>query len=117
MKNERLQINAVDSYLISKFDLISRISYFICYNMTDEELFRAAEQEKLSKPEILKPQVERMLRDAKSRALVDNFGGHWLQFKSLDAVKPDRVLFTDWNDNLRLSMKRETELFFQHIIR
>jgi hypothetical protein len=93
------------------------MSYFLWSSMPDEELLRVAEQGTLRKSEVLKAQIDRMLKDPKSRALVDNFGGQWLQFKSMDAVKPDRVLLVEWSDNLRLSMRRETELFFEHIIR
>jgi Protein of unknown function (DUF1588)/Protein of unknown function (DUF1592)/Protein of unknown function (DUF1585) len=58
-----------------------------------------------------------MLADAKSKALVENFGGQWLQFRALESVRPDPVRFMAFDDYLRLSMRRETELFFESIIR
>ena len=58
-----------------------------------------------------------MLKDAKSSALVENFGGQWLQFRALESVAPDRERFPAFDDNLRLSMRRETELFFESIVR
>lgn len=58
-----------------------------------------------------------MLRDTRSDALVENFGGQWLQFQNIDVVKPDLERFTDFDEYLRRSMRRETELFFQNIMR
>ncbi len=62
-------------------------------------------------------QVRRMLRDPKARALAENFGGQWLQFRALESTTRDRDRFPEFEDYLRLSMRRETELFFEHIIR
>jgi hypothetical protein len=58
-----------------------------------------------------------MLLDPKSQALVENFGGQWLQFRALESVAPDRERFPEFEDYLRQSMRRETELFFQSIVR
>jgi hypothetical protein len=58
-----------------------------------------------------------MLQDPKSRALVEEFGGQWLEIRALESVRPDRDRFPDFEDYLRMSMRRETELFFESIIR
>jgi hypothetical protein len=58
-----------------------------------------------------------MLLDPKSHALVENFGGQWLQVRKLESVKPDRKRFPEFDEYLRLSMRRETEMFFESIIR
>ena len=58
-----------------------------------------------------------MLRDPKARALAENFGGQWLQFRALESITRDRDRFPDFEDYLRLSMRRETELFVEHIVR
>jgi Protein of unknown function (DUF1588)/Protein of unknown function (DUF1592)/Protein of unknown function (DUF1585) len=61
--------------------------------------------------------VRRMLKDEKAAALVEAFGGQWLQFRALESVSPDRDRFPDYDNGLRLSMQRETELFLQAIVR
>jgi hypothetical protein len=61
--------------------------------------------------------VRRMLRDPKARALVDNFAGQWLQFRNVDTLSPDPKVFPKFDDVLRASMRRETELFFETIVR
>jgi hypothetical protein len=58
-----------------------------------------------------------MLLDPKSRALIENFGGQWLQVRKLESVKPDRKRFPDFDEYLRLSMRQETEMFFASIVR
>ena len=85
--------------------------------MPDAQLRRAADLGTLRKPAVLAAQVRRMLRDPKSHALSENFGGQWLQFRALESVTRDRDRFPDFEDYLRLSMRRETELFIDNIIR
>jgi hypothetical protein len=58
-----------------------------------------------------------MLRDAKARALAENFGGQWLQTRALESHTPDRTTFPEFTDYTRLSMKTETDLFFEHVRR
>lgn len=85
--------------------------------MPDDELLRCADQGRLKKPEVLAAQVERLLKDPKSRALVESFGGQWLELRKLESVKPDRERFPEFEEYLLRSMRRETELFFDNILR
>jgi Protein of unknown function (DUF1592)/Protein of unknown function (DUF1588)/Protein of unknown function (DUF1587)/Protein of unknown function (DUF1595)/Protein of unknown function (DUF1585) len=105
-----------DSNLTSQFTLASRLSYFLWSSMPDEELFRLAASGTLEQPDVLRAQVHRMLAAGKSRALVDNFAGQWLQLRNLDSAQPDPGRFPQFNDDLRRDMKRETEMFFLAII-
>jgi hypothetical protein len=57
-----------------------------------------------------------MLRDPKSEALVEQFGGQWLQTRALESVRPDADKFPDFEDYLRLSMRKETEIFFSTLV-
>jgi hypothetical protein len=102
---------------LSQHELASRLSYFLWSSMPDDALLRAADKETLRQPAVLAGQVRRMLSDPKSQALVENFGGQWLQFRGLESVAPDRERFPDFEDYLRLSMRRETELFFEDVVR
>ncbi|HYP14117.1 MAG TPA: DUF1592 domain-containing protein [Bryobacteraceae bacterium] len=102
---------------ISQFELASRLSYFLWSSMPDEELLGCAEKGTLRHPAVLSGQVKRMLADSKSRALVENFGGQWLQIRALESVKPDWQKFEQFDDYLRESMRRETELFLEDMIR
>ena len=101
---------------INDHELATRLSYFLWSSMPDTELTRLANQQKLRSPGVLETQVRRMLKDPKAQALVDNFGGQWLELRKLESVKPDRQRFPGFDEYLRMSMRRETELFFQSIV-
>ena len=105
------------AYRITQHELATRLSYFLWASMPDAELRQAADTGSLRNPGILAAQVRRMLRDPRARALAEHFGGQWLQFRALESVTRDRDRFPDFEDYLRLSMRRETELFFEHIVR
>jgi mono/diheme cytochrome c family protein len=102
---------------INQHELASRLSYFLWNSMPDDELLRLADQQKLRQPTILATQVRRMLKDPRAATLVENFGGQWLELRKLEAQKPDRQRFPEFDSYLRMSMQRETELFFENLIR
>jgi hypothetical protein len=105
------------SHPISQHELATRLSYFLWASAPDATLRRAADTGTLRQPTVLTAQVTRMLRDPRARALAENFGGQWLQFRALESVTRDRERFPDFEDYLRTSMRRETEMFIEHIIR
>ena len=102
---------------LSQHELASRLSYFLWSSMPDDALLLAADRGRLARPDVLAAQVRRMLLDPKSQSLVDNFGGQWLQIRKLESVKPDGKRFPEFDEYLRLSMARETQVFFSSIIR
>jgi len=102
---------------VSQFELASRISYFLWSSMPDRELLGEAAQGRLRQPAVLHAQVKRMLRDPKAGALIENFAGQWLQFRNIEVMKPDPGKFPDFDESVRYSMRRETELFFDEMIR
>jgi mono/diheme cytochrome c family protein len=104
-------------YRLTPHELATRLSYFLWASMPDAELRKAADRGTLRDPQILAFQVRRMLRDPKSHALAENFGGQWLQFRALESLTRDRDKFPEFEDYLRLSMRRETELFIEAIVR
>jgi uncharacterized protein DUF1592/uncharacterized protein DUF1588/uncharacterized protein DUF1587/uncharacterized protein DUF1595/uncharacterized protein DUF1585/cytochrome c len=106
-----------DSHAISDHEFASRLSYFLWSSMPDDELMRLADQRSLRRPGVLEGQIRRMLKDPRAHALVENFGGQWLELRKLESVKPDRRRFPDFDEYLRMSMRRETELFFENIVK
>ena len=102
---------------ITQHELASRLSYFLWASMPDEALRRAADAGTLRDPAVLTAQVRRMLRDPKAHALAEQFGGQWLQFRALESLTRNRERFPDFEDYLRVSMRRETELFLDYVIR
>jgi mono/diheme cytochrome c family protein len=104
-------------YEINDWELASRLSYFLWSSMPDDNLFRAARSRKLHESAALDGQVRRMLKDEKARALVDNFALQWLQLRNLKSFAPDPVRFPTFDESLRNSMQRETELTFEYIVK
>ncbi len=102
---------------LNDYELASRLSYWLWSSMPDDELFAAAQRGELGKPLVLKTQISRMLADPKAGALVENFAGQWLQLRSLQEAAPDAKVFPEFDDELRVAMRKETELFFAEAIR
>ena len=105
------------NYRIRDLELASRLSFFLWSSVPDDELLDAAAAGRLSDSAELGRQVRRMLADDRARALTDNFVGQWLQLRNLEAARPSQVLFADFDDGLRQAFRRETELFFESIVR
>lgn len=106
-----------DTYRISDLELASRLSFFLWSSTPDDELVDLAVAGRLSDPEVLERQVHRMLQDPRSDALVENFAGQWFNLRNLETQVPVVDSYPDFDDNLRQAMRRETELFFESIIR
>ncbi len=102
---------------ITDYELATRVSYFLWSSMPDAELMSRAGDGSLRKPEVLQAEVKRVLSDPKSRALFDNFASEWLEVRRLETLVPDRDSFPDFDDYLRSSMQKETELFFMNMVR
>lgn len=94
--------------------LAARLSYFLWSSTPDAELTRLAASDDLATN--LRQQVERMLHDPKAQAFTKNFTGQWLSLRDLDFTAPDPNLYPEFDELLRLSMARETELFFQEVL-
>nr|AAY89278.1 hypothetical protein [uncultured bacterium BAC10-10] len=104
------------SYRLSDLALASRLSFFLWSSIPDDELMTLATQGRLKDPAVLEQQVRRMIADPKSRSLIENFTGQWLNVRSLQTDNPTVALYPDFDDNLRQAMRRETELFFDSIV-
>jgi hypothetical protein len=102
---------------ITNYELATRLSYFLWSSMPDDELFKLAGTGKLRGKGVLEEQVRRMLKDPKAVALTENFAGQWLQLRSVAQVSPDPKLFPKFDAKLRDAMIKETELFFDHIVK
>ena len=104
---------------IDEFSLASRLSYFLWSSMPDEELYGLAAKGTLRKN--LPAQVQRLLKSPRAEALAQNFVSHWLQTRDVASVPidPPSILKRDGikmkfdpSAELRLAMRRETEMLF-----
>ena len=104
-------------YRIGDLELASRLSFFLWSSLPDDELIDAAVAGELRRPAELRSQVERMLADERATTLAKTFASQWLYLRNLRASAPDMYVFPDFDDNLRQSSIRETELLFETIVR
>ncbi len=111
------EVGPGDTYALDDFDLATRLSFFLWGGPPDAELLAVAEEGRLADDAVLSAQVDRMLADPRSEALATRFAAQWLRLDDLAKVHPDRLLFPDYHEQLADAMRRETELFFDALVR
>ncbi len=104
-------------YRLSNLELASRISFLLWSSIPDDELLNAAVDGKLGDPAEVERQVLRMLADPRSETLAKNFAGQWLRLRNVAGARPSDVIFPNFGQSLREDFVRETELFFDSIMR
>ncbi len=104
-------------FQIADLELASRLSFFLWSSLPDQELIGLASQGRLKTPAVLEKQVRRMLADRRAEAMATNFARQWLHLQNLRDLQPDAYQYPNYTKNLSESMVRETELFFQSIMR
>jgi hypothetical protein len=103
-----------NAYRLTDLELATRLAFFIWSSIPDDTLLNLAAAGKLSTPAVLEEQTRRMLADAKSKALIDNFATEWMRLRELENAEPES---SDFDGNLRLAFQRETQLVFESILR
>lgn len=106
-----------ESYPLADMDLATRLSFFLWGTNPDDELLELAASGDLSRSRVLRRQAVRMLEDPRSIALATRFASLWLRLQDLDQLFPDEFLFPDYNQQLAEAMRRETQLFFHHLVK
>lgn len=112
-----ISTNALPPRRLTDHELASRLSYFLWSSMPDHELFQLADAGKLSAPQTLAKQVDRMLSDKRSEAFVRNFAGQWLGLREVGANPPAMDLYPQYDRHLEVSMIEESRSFFAEILR
>lgn len=102
------------TYGLTDVELATRLSFFLWSSIPDDELLDIASKGRLSDPGVLEQQVQRMLKDPRSHALVENFAGQWLYLRELKNVTPES---DDFDAGLRASFERETTLLFETVMK
>jgi hypothetical protein len=105
------------SYRLSDLDLASRLSFFLWQTVPDAELVKVANGGTLHTPAVLEKQVRRMIADPRAEALSTRFASQWLRLQDVEKIHPDALLFPSFDHELAESYKRETELFFDSLVR
>jgi hypothetical protein len=120
MDSSNAKVTAQGDLISAKLDdysLAGRLSYFLWSSGPDAELIALATRGELSKPAVLRAQVERMLNAPRAHRFTENFAGQWLDLRKIDFTIPDPQLYSDFDYLLLWAMPRETQLFFEEVLR
>lgn len=101
--------------LIDEYSLANRLSYFLWSAPPDEALLALAAKGELRKN--LAAEMKRMIADAKASSMTDDFAGQWLQLRDMDIISRDTRQFPEWKSGISFSMKKESQMFFAHILK
>ena len=104
-------------YRLADYELASRLSFFLWGRGPDAELLKAASVDGMSTPLALRRHAKRMLKAPQANALATRFASQWLRLQDLEKVSPDPILYPYSDQTLSLALKKETELFFDSIVR
>lgn len=108
---------AGENYPVGDVALASRLSFFLWAAPPDAQLVALAARKQLSQPKVLEQQVKRMLADPRAKSIATRFAAQWLRLPDLDVVQPDVRQYPDFDEQLRQSMRRETEVFFEQMVK
>lgn len=103
------------SALIDEYSLASRLSYFLWCAPPDDRLLQLAARGELRSN--LASEIRRMIGDWRGRSMAEHFAGQWLQLRDMDVVSPSTRRFPEFKSGTASAMKKETQLFFDHILR
>lgn len=101
---------------LTDFALASRLAYFLWNSTPDAELLDVARQGRLTDSKVLREQTERLLNDPKSQRFVNSFVDQWLGLWGIDNTTPDKDLYPDYDDVLKISSVMETQASFRRML-
>jgi hypothetical protein len=104
-------------YQVNDVEMASRLSFFLWSSIPDETLLQLAEQGKLSKPDVLAQQVQRMIQDPRFDTFIYNFGRQWLAVRDVELKAPNLDLFPEFDGELREAFKQEMLTWFESMVR
>lgn len=103
---------------LQPYDLASRLSFALWATQPDAELLAAAKSGKLTEDTELKKQIMRMIADKRSSGFINGFLDSWLNLRDLGGMPPPRETNRAYYaEDLPASMKTETRLFFQNLLK
>ena len=102
---------------ITPSELATRLSYFLWASCPDELLAHSAASGELNNQRGRSAVVARMLADPKSFSLADRFATQWLAIDGLGQKTPDPRQFPGIDAQLLHSMRQESVLLFDSVLR
>lgn len=84
--------------------------------MPDDTLFELADSRRLTEPDVIAQQVDRMLSHERAAAFIDNFAGQWLSLREVGSNPPASDLYPRYDRHLEVSIVDESKAFFAEIL-
>jgi hypothetical protein len=94
---------------VPELSLASRMSYFLWSSTPDHANLSLAANEKLRSG--LDAEIDRMIRDPKTVALIDRFFAQWLQFDDVSFISIDDKIYPSFKESMRANLVAETRSF------
>ena len=110
-------VTAGEQYQIGDIELASRLSYFLWGTIPDEELITFAIEQGFDDQDAVELQIRRMLTDSRAEAFGTRFAAQYLRLQDLEKLHPDAIQYPQYDRTLTHALRRETELFFEHLVR
>ena len=101
---------------LDDYAIACRLSYFLWNSIPDETLTKLAASGKLRDKEVLRGEVDRLLKDPKSQRFIEDFLGQWLKLRQIAANDPDKKLYPEFSPYLQDSMVAETHAYFRELL-
>ena len=101
---------------LNGYEIASRLSYFLWSSMPDSQLLDLAMKKKLSDEKVLVSQVDRMLKDPRSKAFINHFSRQWLGLDGIHSVAVNPEYFPNFDDAMKDKMIEETVATFDYVI-
>ena len=108
---------AAGAWKLNDYEIASRLSYFFWSSMPDDKLLELAAKQQLGDAAVRAGEIKRMLSDPKSKALVRNFAGQWLELRNLGEISFSNRRYPEWNNDLAAAMRTESEMLFEEIVK
>jgi len=102
---------------ISGVELATRLSYFLWGAPPDAALRELGRSGKLSRPEVLLAETDRLLNDPRSKDFTRPFLHQWWGVDRLEFFQPDRMVFPNFDSNTKRAAREELYETFAHLLK
>ncbi|MCP4846558.1 MAG: DUF1588 domain-containing protein, partial [Verrucomicrobiaceae bacterium] len=99
----------------SSYRIAAELARIFWLSVADNKLLSLAKKQQLS-ARTIPAQIDRMLKDERSQAMIHSFCDQWLNLRSFARIAPSLKLYPAYNDLLNHYLPLETEAYLNHLI-
>lgn len=102
--------------VLDDFELATRLSMFLWCSTPDDLLLDLAAEGRLSHPDELVRQTQRLLADPRHQRFSEHFVQQWLNMAPLEFVNINRRTYPQYDDTLKEAMQQEPVALFEEML-